>query len=50
MREAVEDEPMDCTMSGNTTAAITSEKADESMVTESESEVKTIDDVPMENM
>ncbi|MCP9264037.1 Chromodomain-helicase-DNA-binding protein 3 [Dirofilaria immitis] len=51
LKEIAEDEPMDCTISGGLT--VTSEKTgkiDESVVTESESEVKTTADIPIENL
>ncbi|VDO06935.1 unnamed protein product [Brugia timori] len=52
VKETTEDEPMDCTISGNTTAVVTSEKtekADESVV-ESEIEAKTATDAPMDSI
>ncbi|KAK6104410.1 CHD C-terminal 2 domain family protein [Brugia pahangi] len=52
VKETTEDEPMDCTISVNTTAVVTSEKtekADESVV-ESEIEAKTATDAPMDSI
>lgn len=53
VKETTEDEPMDCTISGSTSAVVTSEKtkkADESVVAESESEAKATADAPMESV
>lgn len=52
MKETVEDEPMDCTMSSSTAAIIASEKTEKAddIAVESESEAKTAADVSMESV